>query len=143
MGRSACISEEWNFKEFGKENWISLFTPKKKHSSYIIKSYFEIDKDSFTNRFYEFKSYFIEQATKPKEEICKLNHTYYRNNNFKEGYTIYDKNCQVNNIQNLEWAIFKQEEIIKCYANRKYFYDQIWFIETNDYSYLFEEIIIS
>ena len=143
LGRSACISEEWNFREFGEENWISLFTPQRKLGSYIIKSYSEIDKDSFTNRFYEFRSYFIEQTTKPRDETYKLNHTFYGNINFRNGYTIYDKNCLVNNIQNLEWDVFKQEEIVKCYANREYWYDQIWFIETKEHSYLFEEIIIS
>ena len=79
------------------------------------------------------------------EETKKLN-LEYRNNfelnglNCKEFY--YETNL-TNNIKDLNFSELDSKKINHVYVNKDKWYWQVWILETEESTYMFEEVIIS
>ena len=145
LGRSASVGEEWNFAKFTDLEWQNIYSPKSELSEHILKTFDKTGVSKFDHRFNEFKSYFIEKAKNQNEETRKLNHTYIGNYQFNgsNSQEFYSAENSSKQIQSIKFDVFKNENIMEVYANLKKWYWQIWLIETEENSYLFEEIIIS
>ena len=145
IGRSASIGEEWDYANFTNIEWQNIFNPKSKLSEHVIKEYEKTIALKFDLRFKEFKSYFIEKAEIQNEETRKLNLTYtgkyiFNGLNSRKFYSIENLSKKV---ESIKFDEIENQNIIEIYANLEKWYWQIWIIDTEENSYMFEEIIIS
>ena len=99
----------------------------------------------FNLRLHEFKSYFKEKAAIQNEETRRLNHTYtgmYRFNglNIRKFHSVENQSKKV---EYIKFDEIKSQNIIEVYANLQKWNWQIWIIDTEEYSYMFEVKIVS
>lgn len=146
IGRSACIPEQWNYGTFTATDWAKLF-PSNEGSlnGHLLTSYSKTPRQEFLNQYQKFKDYFIEKTNLEKEAAKELNLT-------SSGPIHLDgKNTEViaqmakpmQHIQNNHFLEIPASAIKNCYANIENWNWQIWYIETQKYSILFQVTITS
>ena len=143
LGRYACIIEEWNYQEFKEEEWGSIFEPKRELIENILKTFEPLSTQLFLSEFNEFRKYFIYRTFEQLPTTIKIKPNYLEYYKF-DGINV--DQCfkfmkPIKDPSKLNFGIFNNEDIKTVIANRNKWNWKLWFVETHDNSFLFEEII--
>lgn len=144
LGRLACIGEEWNYNDFHKENWESIFGSENTLSQYIVKEFSKIESHIFDEKITQFLDYFSVKEYQNAASIS-INHNYSGNYKFDgENIIDYFKNMNVlNEVPKLNLSDLDSYKQKSVYVNEEKWNWQLWFVETKEYHFLFEEVIIT
>jgi len=123
LGKSACVIEEWNYKE--SDSWSYIF-----NENCILKEFKRTPVFRFKEHLYGYLDYV-------KSDSCELSITKPIMFNGANVDQIRAKENLLSAKEIQELNPLKDEVIISCYAHQEIWHWQIWYVETEHAGYLY------
>ena len=144
LGRLACIGEAWNYHLFTEESWKTIFGQDPLAHQYILKIFQKTEPQRFSKRFSQFSNYFSSTDDQSASSIA-TKHQYLGEYNFN-GHDInhyFSSIKPATKVPALSLEELGIHAFTSVYINEEKWNWKLWFIETSENYFLFEETIVS